>query len=425
MADELQDLPEISKPDIDRCINKGIYDKTFSSAACIASVGDRVFHRAAYGSPTQPPPMRRIGLDTLFDLASLTKPLASGLAALWLAGRTRIDLGVPLSKTIPEFRDSRFDDVTIDMLLDHTAGFPATRRYYDELADHDAKVASIEAWMGKPEAVQFIKRRVAETPFEYDPGTKTVYSDLGFLALGWIIEGIVGKPLNLFLERELYRPLGLSDDLFFIPLEDQRFRGRLRRRVFAATEQCSRRDRLLQGEVHDPTAWALGGIAGHAGLFGTVDAVWKLARTLWACYRGFDHTFLSGTVRRFWTRSKRVRNTTRALAWDTPHAHQSAAGKRFSRNSVGHLGFTGCSVWIDLSTDCIGVVLTNSAHPTPDGKEDAMQRFRPRVYELIAKEAEVLGPDPRKGTGAAAFSDTVGAAGTTLPLHNPLKGPGR
>jgi CubicO group peptidase (beta-lactamase class C family) len=339
----------------------------------------------------------------LFDLASLTKPLATGLAALWLVSRSRMDLGAPLSKTIPALRASKFDKVTIDMLLDHTAGFPSTRRYYEDIAELDARARPMDKLMGTPKAVEYIQNRIAEASFEYEPGTRTVYSDLGFMVLGWVIEHIVGRPLDDFVRREIYQPLGLADDLMFIRQDDTQTRTRLRSRQFVATEQCPWRDKLLQGEVHDPNAWAMGGVAGHAGLFGTVAGVWRLSYLLWAGYRGLDRTFLSGTVHRFWTKSRRVRGTTRALAWDTPTANDSSAGKRYSRTAVGHLGFTGGSIWIDLATDVIGVILTNSAHPTPEGKNEAMKQFRPRMYDLIAKEGESLPPDKSHATGSAAF----------------------
>ncbi|MEZ4271198.1 MAG: serine hydrolase [Myxococcota bacterium] len=418
----LDELPDVCVADIDRCVNSHIFDKTFSAAACVASIGSRVFHRKVYGSPVHPPPLRRISHDTVFDLASLTKPLATGLAALHLVSRSRMDLGAPLSKTIPEFRAPRFDNITLDMLLEHTAGFPSTRKFWHDIAEHDARVAKADRLMGTAKAAQFVKELVSDVTIEYEPGTKVVYSDVGFMALGWVIEGIVGMPLDVYLQREIYRPLGLADDLFFVRLDDARARARLKRRVFAATEQCPWREKLLQGEVHDPCAWAMGGVAGHAGLFGTADAVWRLLKTLLACYLGEDRTFLGGTVRRFWTRSKRLRQTTRTLGWDTPTTNDSSVGKRYSRNAVGHLGYTGTSIWIDLSSDVIGVLLTNAVHPTLEGKQEVMKKFRPRIYEFIAKEAESLPAQGDKKTGAAAFYSPTGAG---LSIGTPLKGPGK
>lgn len=399
-------LPEVCVPEIDRCVQTELFHKTFSAAAVVASRGDEIFHRKVYGTPSQPPPFRKLGFDTYFDLASLTKPLGSGLAALALAARNRIDLNARVSRTIPEFRSRRFEGMTIDMLLDHTSGFPAYRSYWQELKDADAERQPSERVLGTRAAVDAFKRMVAETTLEYEPGKKVLYSDIGFMALGWIIEGIVGKPLDAFVEQDVFRELGIQRELFFAPLDEPRWRMKFGRKVFAATEECPWREKLLQGEVHDPNAWAMGGVAGHAGLFGTADGVWKLTHALWASYSGQRRDFLGGTVRRFWTKSRRLRQTTRTLAWDTPSAQSSAVGKRFSMSSVGHLGFTGCSVWIDLSTDIIGVVLTNAAHPSTEGKQEALAKFRPRIYEHIAKSGEAMGAGDARGS--AAFSKPNG-----------------
>ncbi|MEL6544483.1 MAG: serine hydrolase [Myxococcota bacterium] len=424
LAEQLE-LPDSSEPDIDRCVNKGVADKVYSAGACTASIGDRIFHRSAHGSPVHPPPLRRIDTSALFDLASLTKPLATGLAALYLSSRSQLDLGASITRTLPEFKHHKpFEDITVDMLLDHTSGFPATKDFWRTLREQDLRTHPNDRVLGTQKSRPRIMELLLETPLEYRPGTKTVYSDIGFMVLGWIIEHITGKPLDVWLEREIYRPLGIHNELFFVRLDDARARQRLRRRTFIATEECPWREKVLQGEVHDPMAWALGGVAGHAGLFGTADAVWALARKLLQCYNGEDRFFLSGGVRRFWTRSRRTPGTTRTLAWDTPTANLSMSGKRFSLSSVGHLGFTGCSLWIDLSTQVIGVVLTNSAHPTPDGKQEAMQKFRPRVYDLIAKYGESMPPDPGKPQGSQAFYSGPGV-GISVPLHNPLRGPGK
>ena len=396
-------LPDITAPDIDRCFQTHVFEKTFSAAGCIASVGETIYHRQIYGTLHQPPPLAKVRPGVLFDLSSLTVPLATGLAALYLVSRSRLDLGAPLTRTLPQFRGvAHFEDVTVDMLLDHTSGLPGRRALWEAVAEHDAKVPKHQQLMGTPQGITFAKERVAALRLQNDPGTVCEVSELNGLVLGWVIEEATGKPLDEFLLREIYRPLGLHEDLFFVRHPDKRAMVQLRRRSFAATAQCDWRDRLIQGEVNDRNAWALGGVCGHAGLFGTVDGVWRLVSKLWASYKGESRDFLGGTVRRFWTRSRRLRGLTRALAWDTPPAHGSPAGKRFSRNAVGALGEHGGSIWIDLSTDVIGVVLTNHAHPTLDEKDEAIAKFRPRVFELIAKEGETIG-DKDRVTGAAAF----------------------
>lgn len=414
----------MSVPDLDRCLQTGIYEKTYSAAACVASVGRNVFHRGVYGNPSTPPPVRKVGMDVLFDLGALSKPLGAGLAALWLTSKNRIDLNASVGKTIPELRNERFAKITIDMLLDHTSGLPAARSFWQDLADEESKRHESARLLGTDKALPWFKQRLADTVLEAEPGHKTVESDVGFMALGFILESLVGQPLDVFLEREIYRPLGVAEDLFFVRQADVRRRQRLARRVFAATEDCAWRKKVMVGEVCDANAWAMGGVAGHAGLFGTVDAVWQLVAALWESYKGDNRSFLGGTVKRFWTRSRRVAGTTRTLAWDTPTVNNSAAGKRFSQSSVGHLGGTGCSIWIDLSTDIIGVVLTNAAHPSLTGKAEALAKLRPRAYEIIAKHGEARPAQGGQATGSKAFYDGP-IVGPSRGALNPLRGPSR
>jgi CubicO group peptidase (beta-lactamase class C family) len=410
----------VSVPDIDRCIQTFVAERHCSAAACIASVGGRVFHRAVYGCAVAPPPVRGTPLNTFFDLGQLTQPLATGLAAMVLASRGRMDLGASVATTLPELRDPKFAPMTIDMLLDHTSGLSAAKPFWEEIAAEEAKLRPELKTMGSRKANAKMRKLLADIRLDAEPGTKMVQSDLGFMLLGWIVENIVQQPLDVFLQREIYRDLKLDRELFFVRHDEPAAKVGPKR-IFAATEDSQWREKLLQGEVQDSNAWALGGVAGHSGLFGNIDAVWMLVLRLWETYAGKGRAFLSGPVHRFWTRSKRLRGTTRTLAWDTPPAHNASAGKRFSLNSVGMVSAGGCSIWVDLATDIIGVVLTNSAHTSLDGKEDALAKFRPRVYELIAKHGEALPPDPTKAVGAAAFFTPTlpGGSGGSNPLRKP------
>jgi CubicO group peptidase (beta-lactamase class C family) len=410
-------------PDIDRCVQTGVYDKTFSAAACIASAGGRIFHRAAYGQPAQQPPVRKAGLDLLFDLGSLTRPLATALAALWLTSKGRLDLNASLTSTLPELKDTRFEKVTIDMLLDHSSGLPASPPSWQELSAIDAKRPEAARLTGSSRSTGELKETLKRLQFAHEPGTCVLESDLGFVVLGWIVESAAGQPLDALLEREVYRPLGIADDLFFVRQSLPKPQQRWARRTFAAGEQCAWRKRLLQGEVSDPVAWSLGGVAGHAGLFGTVDAVWELVHALWAGYTGRHCFFLGGTVKRFWTRSRRVSASSRALGWDTTTVNGSPAGKRFSQGSVGHVGSTGGAVWIDPATDVIGVFLANAQHPSLVGKSEALAKLHPRLFELIAKYGEALAPESQP-RGSRAFYDGP-IQGSQPAAYNRLRGPRR
>ena len=147
----------------------------------------------------------------------------------------------------------------------------------------------------------------------------------------------------------------------------------------------------------------MGGVAGHAGLFGTVEATWRLVEMMRLCYRGDEQFFHPGTVRKFFTRSGRIKGTTRTLAWDTPSAKGTLAGDRASRSTVGHLGFTGTSVWLDLSLEATTVVLSNVVHPSPEDKKPRMQKFRRRVQDYFWMEAELLVSKNEQGKGSNAF----------------------
>jgi CubicO group peptidase (beta-lactamase class C family) len=367
-------------PQLHRCIQTYLTQHTFSAASCIASTGGHIFHQAVYGHVQQDrfsPPTQD---NTFFDLASLSKPLGAGLAALYLVGKGRLDLNARLSDTLPVLQKPTFENITLGMLLDHTAGFAALPGIYAFLSSQHPTL------LGTDKAIPAAQEWLAQQPLAYAPGTQCIYSDVGFLWLGWIIEHTVKKPLDVFLESTVYKPLNIHKELFFIRNPTHTHPAHM----FAATEECPLRKRLIQGEVHDPSTWSIGGVGGPAGLFGTARAVWVLMQKLLLCHKGLDFFFHPATVTRFWTRSRRPPHTTRTLCWDTPSAEHSTASKRYSKTSVGHLGFTGTSIWLDLRTDVLGIVLTNAVHPTVEGKKEAMAQFRPRAYEIIASEGERL-----------------------------------
>ena len=390
MRNSDEELPDVSIADVDRSVSTAIHEKLFSAAACMASVQGQVFHRKVYGCLETPPPMKKVQEGVMFDLASLSKPLGVGLGVLWLAGRGRIDLQAPIGRILKEFNEPKFKDITIDMLLDHTSGWPADVSFWECTEGVEDKQAAMRA-------------HIVSLDLLAPPGTQTLYSDVGFIVLAWAVEAVVGKPLDVFLEREIYKPLGVADDLFFIRHNDFKTARKLGRRQIVATEDCPIRKKRIVAEVHDPKAWLLGGVAGHAGLFGTIEAVWKLVEMLRLCYRGEEQFFHPGTVRKFFTRSGRLKGTTRTLAWDTPSAKGTLAGDRASKSSVGHLGFTGTSIWLDLSLESTTVVLSNVVHPSPDEKKPRMQKFRRKVQDYFWMEAELLISKNETGKGSKAF----------------------
>lgn len=306
-------------------------------------------------------------LDTLFDLASLTKPLATALALMLLTDRGSLNLATPLGQVLPvPWLPPDKHALTITSLLAHRSGLPAWRPFYQDLlaAPPDERPA-------------LLARRAAAEPLEYEPETATLYSDLGFMLLQAVVEKVSGSNLDSFCREELYRPLGL-ETLGFTPKNHPGWD----KCTCAATEEGLLPGRALIGEVHDENAWAAGGVAGHAGLFGTAAEVFTLAAWLYRAYRGqaAGLKISPETVREFLTP---IAPDARTPGFDVPTPGQSSAGRYFSLNSVGHTGFTGTSFWIDLDLGQMVVLLTNRVHLGRNN--DKIKAFRPRFHEAASR----------------------------------------
>ena len=319
--------------------------------------------------------------ETSFDLASLTKPLATALALMVLAGRGRLDLAASLGEVLPsEWLPPDKQPLTLASLLTHRSGLPAWRPFYQEVLAAPA-----------PARPTLLERLAAATPLEYPPDTATLYSDLGFMLLKAVVEELSGETLDRFCREAIYRPLGLKT-LGFIPLTKPaqtvpatgNRKLKTENRIYAATEPGLIPGRPPAGEVHDENAWAAGGVAGHAGLFGPGREVFHLVACLWQAYSGEPTGPLTpAAVRLFFTIPP---GADRALGFDTPGPDPAsrAAGRFFSPRSVGHLGFTGTSFWLDLETGQMVVLLTNRVHLGRDDKTK-IQAFRPRFHEAASR----------------------------------------
>jgi CubicO group peptidase (beta-lactamase class C family) len=304
--------------------------------------------------------------ETVFDLASLTKPLATTLAVLHLIQEKQLALSRTLADVLPPFTGTEKEAITIRQLLSHTSGYPDYRPFYTSLRT-----------MPPDTRVPALRDLLVNEPPAYAPGQRTVYSDLGFMVLRWVVEILTGQRLDRFLTEKIYSPLGL-EDLFFIDLDAPLAINR----PFAATEQCPWRKRLIQGAVHDDNAFAVGGIEGHAGLFGTARAVFRLLSDLLSAYRQDPgpHRFDPLQLERFFSRQP---DSDRALGFDMPAVSDSSSGRLFSARTVGHLGFTGTSFWMDLDRSIIIILLTNRIHPSRANEK--IKRFRPIIHDMIMK----------------------------------------
>lgn len=356
-------------PGIETLLEKGRQEGIYPGAVLLAARGGTIRLFQKVGDRTLSPHSFPMEKETLFDLASLTKPLATTLAMMKLVNAGKIGLDTPiqalLPRTVPEDKRS----ITPRLLLSHSAGFAGWMPFYlemDHVAPTDRKAA--------------LRNQLLTLPLAYLPGTGSLYSDLGFMLLEWVIESTAGLDLPRFLEQAFYDPLTLRETGFFssdLPCRFSQDR-------FAATEACPWRKQIVQGTVHDENAYALGGYSGHAGLFGTAGDVYNLADFLRANWRGERNDDLTPeTIREFFTRQDLVHGSTWALGWDTPSPANSSAGRYFSSTSVGHLGFTGTSLWMDLEQDVIIIFLTNRIHPTR--KNEKIRVFRPVLHDRVMK----------------------------------------
>ncbi len=348
------------------------------------------------GRPAQRVDGASIHEHTPFDLASLTKPMVTStlLAREVAAGALRLD--TPLAQVLPDAAPSALGSQSLRLLLGHGSGAEA---WHDFFADTEG--------LDGARRQAAIRRAVLSRPLARPPGSAAVYSDLGFLALGWALEALAGTSLRARFQAEIAAPLGLSRS-DFRPLDgaasDASPTGSTGGGAAAvvATEIWPPRcedGAPLQGVVHDDNCAGLGGVAGHAGLFAPVGDVLTWARVWLRAARGDTDAdggepFLSARLVQRWVRSAAAPNTTWRLGWDTPSRVGSSAGDRASRRAFGHLGFTGTSVWIDPERDAAVVLLTNRVHPSRVPR-DGIRALRPRVHDAVWRWLDQADATPR------------------------------
>jgi len=344
-------------------MRRGVEDGVFPGAALLVTRdGEPVFVKA-YGV-CDLTTRRPVTEKTFFDLASLTKPLATTLAVMRLVQQGRLDLDQRLGALLPAWADAPGAGIPVAALLDHTSGLTAWRPYYKDIS------LSLPATRRREMLTQ---RLVGEAP---GAAGHTVYSDVGFMILCRVVEQVAGQRLDRFVTREIYPPLGI-ENLFFI--ESDSGKG-ARPGDYAATEVCSWRGGLVQGRVQDENAFAAGGIEGHAGLFGDIRSVGRLLTCLMADYYGTSAQplFRQDILQRFFAPR---RPGGRPLGFDRPDAENSSSGRFFPREAIGHLGFTGTSFWVDLRRAVAVVLLTNRIHPTRENER--IRGFRPLLHDAV------------------------------------------
>jgi CubicO group peptidase (beta-lactamase class C family) len=332
-------------------------------SGCVALVGQpsgELLYHHAVGRYT--PYQEELTETALFDLASLTKACSTSVLCMLAGSENKISLSTPVQHFFPSWRDDP-DKASLELwhLLHHCSGLVWWLPFFEKY--------SLETLTEEPRtARRDIISCAASAPLDYLPCSKTVYSDLNFLLLGDILETVYGKTLDLLFAEKIAAPLSLS--LRYLP------RWLSEKPKAVPTELCPWRKTRLQAEVHDDNAWAMGGVAGHAGLFGTANDLFRLSCAL------LQGTLVPAETRdSFWNFQPPV-GTFRG-GWDSPSSSLSSAGRYFSSESIGHLGFTGTSLWIDRRHDLIAILLSNRVY---GGRgSDAIKPFRRQYYDIIGE----------------------------------------
>mgnify|MGYP001244884754 CR=1 FL=1 len=353
----------------ERLLRHALADEVVPGISLCVYSRDAIVYEFTGGMAELHPEPRDVSRDTPWDLASLTKVLCTSPVVLSLVEEGRISLDSPLAEVLP----GAPEEVTVAHCLQHSSGWPAWRPFFEQLG------LSPDRW-GSPEARQAILREILQTPLEAPAGARHCYSDLGMIALGFALERWGQGSLSELFEERIRNPWGLELSW-----------GSPRA---AATEDCPVRGRVVRGDVHDLNASVLGGCAGHAGLFGTARGVVAAVACQLRSWqgRGPQSEVLQ---REFWSRAG---PGSHRLGWDSPSGLRSAAGGAWPADGVGHLAFTGCSVWVSPSRGWIVAMCSNRVHPDVEGgavpsgevgpRTRAFRDLRPRLHTEVA---QVLG----------------------------------
>ena len=348
---------------VDSIINAAIADHTAPAMAVAIGRYDRLIYLHSYGRLTYDDTAAAVDAHTRFDMASLTKVIATTTAAMMLEERGKLDIERTVASYLPEFNAPDKRAITVRMLITHRGGLEAFAPLWQTLKGREQYLAAINS-----------------RPLIYAPGARSVYSDWDFVLLGLIVERITGQPLDVYTERHIFAPLGMMETGFRPDT--------VARRHIAPTEIDTIRG-LVWGSVHDENANAVGGVAGHAGLFSTAHDLSIFARMMLNGGSVGDVRILTPTTIARWTAPQDAASS-RALGWDTPSEH-SSSGRFFSPRSYGHTGFTGTSIWTDPERGVWVVLLTNRVYPTRNNnKHIALRRAIADAVQEAVDDAPLI-----------------------------------
>jgi beta-glucosidase-like glycosyl hydrolase/CubicO group peptidase (beta-lactamase class C family) len=340
-------------------LEQAVTDHAFPGGVlAVGYQGELIVHE--FGRQTYDAKSPAVNVDTIYDAASLTKPVATATLVAMETEAGRIGLDLPVARYLPEWNDGPNPDwrktVTIRNLLTHSSGLPAHKPYFLTLKSKREYIAAI-----------------CREPLEYAPGTKTIYSDLGFILLGEILERVTGKSVDQLAQSLIFAPLDMSGTMFNPP-------SGLLNRIAPTENDTTFRQKLVQGAVHDENAAAMGGVAGHAGLFTTAPDLAAFCQMLLNGGIYGHHRFMNRATVLQLTAPQALAGNARTLGWMSPTPN-SSSGRYFSARSFGHLGFSGTSIWIDPDRQLFVILLTNRVYPTREN--DKIAAVRPAVHDAV------------------------------------------
>jgi CubicO group peptidase (beta-lactamase class C family) len=347
--------------EVDKILINAIQDKAFPGTVVLVSKDNKIIYEKPFGHLSYDDNSALVSNSTIYDVASLTKVIATTTSAMICYDRKLFLLDDPVTKYLPGFANNGKENITIKNLLLHNSGLPAYKRFY-----------------GRYNSAEEVEDALYLTELEYKTGTKKVYSDLGMIVLGKLIEKVTGGKLDRFCNEEIFQPLKMNST-YFNPPDSLKYK-------MAPTEIDNYwRNRLVWGTVHDETASLMEGVAGHAGLFSTANDISNLLQMLLnrGTYNGLQ-LIKPETIQLFTRRFSA--QSTRALGWDTKSAKGSSAGELFDITSFGHTGFTGTSIWVDPTKELFVIFLTNRVHPTRENKK--LYKIRPVLHNAIMESID-------------------------------------
>ncbi|HUK88448.1 MAG TPA: serine hydrolase [Terriglobales bacterium] len=370
---------------VDAILQRAVEEGEVPGAVLEVGHDGRVVYRKAFGARALEPRREEMTVDTIFDLASMTKPVATAMCVMRLVELGQVRLNEPVAHYLPQFGQNGKQDITVRQLLTHFSGLPP---------DLDLK----QRWAGKQEG---LRRAYAAAPV-IPPGSAFSYSDINFIVLGALVEKVSGMPLEQYAERYIFQPLGMNETRFLPPAN---WRPRIAPTQFVDGV-------MLRGVVHDPTARRMGGVAGHAGLFSTADDLAKFAQAL------LDEKILTPGILRKMETPQQPPNATvlRGLGWDIDSPYSTNRGELLPVGSFGHTGFTGTSIWIDPVTRTYIILLTNAVHPN-GGKSAVSLRSRVATAVTEALDLTVSEQEALRWAAITGYNETETAA-RRLPARN-------